>query len=139
MAKPPETRSIRKDAIEGAPDWLDGLLRPLNSFMSQVGDGLAANLSVQNLAARYADVRVTGGSQPKAFPVGIQGRKAACVLLAKVDGDAADFTASPGFLWAPCTAKDSKGLDVPGVQVTQVFGLTTGKQATFTLLVLGEE
>lgn len=138
MARPPETRSIRKDSLPGAPGWVDALLRQLNGFMSQVGDALAGNLTTANLSGRYVRLAVTGGSQPKAFPVDLAGRKATCVTVAQVEASSADVTSAPGVLWAPCTTKDGSGLDVPGVQVTKAFGLATGKPATFTLLVLAE-
>lgn len=138
MAKPPETRAIRADAIDGAPKWLDGLLRQLNPFMTQVGDALAGNLTTQNNAARYVTITVTGGSQPKAFPVGVPGRKAKSVTVASVEASSDDIATAPGILWAACTTKDGNGLDVPGVQVTKVFGLASGKQATLTLKVEAE-
>lgn len=138
MAKPPETRVIRADAIEGAPSWIDGLLRQLNPFMQQVSDALSGNLTTQNNASRYVTITVTGGSQPKAFPVALTGRKATSVTVAKVEASSDDVTAAPGILWTPCTTKDGAGLDVPGVQVTKVYGLTSGKAATLTLKVEAE-
>jgi hypothetical protein len=42
----PEFRRILKEDLNGAPDWVDGIITPVNLFFEQLYDLLNANLTV---------------------------------------------------------------------------------------------
>lgn len=54
MARPPEVNGIRRDDIPEAPAWVEKLLRPLNLFVTQVGQALQGNLTVRENIASMA-------------------------------------------------------------------------------------
>jgi hypothetical protein len=142
MARPPSIRQISRELLVGSlPEWLDGLLKPLNTFMGQVQDALSRNLTVtENLAMAWLDVTVTEGVAPNSQAVsGLGTRTVKGISVERVqvlDGGAAP-TAAVAVLWAPTTVlKGSAG--VPGVQITEVVGLASGTRATLTLLLKAE-
>ena len=136
MAKPPETTNIRKDDMPEAPAWVEKLLGPINGFILQVKLALSGGLTVrENMAAKWVRVQVTGGTQPKPFPVGLGNRPAHAVLLASATGA---VEAPVAFTWAPANVTMEGGRAVPAVSLTRVTGIPQGKTAYLTFLVLPE-
>lgn len=141
MAQPPSIRQVSRELLGEVPGWVGKILSPLNTFMSQVTDGLSANLTVnENLAQAWLLVTVTEGEVPNPQAVAKLGPRQAYGLTVErvevLDGGAAPV-AAVGVDWTPTTVQVNN-VGRPGVKITKVHGLATGTRATLTLLVKAE-
>lgn len=141
MAQPPSIRQVSRELLGDVPAWVGKLLSPLNAFLSQVQDGLSANLTVkENLAQEWLLVTVTEGEAPSPQAVKKLGTRQAYGLSVErvqvLDGGTAP-TGAVGVEWTPATVL-VEGVGVPGVKITAVRGLASGTRATLTLLVKAE-
>ena len=69
MARPPEVHALRTDDIPEAPGWLEKLVKPLTSHMTQVAQALTGQLTVKdNLAAKWVTVEVRGFTNFSSHP-----------------------------------------------------------------------
>jgi len=136
MARPPEVHALRTDDIPEAPGWLEKLVKPLTSHMTQVAQALTGQLTVKdNLAAKWVTVEVRGGAMPKPFAVGLGSRTAKAVMLAGASGG---LEAPVGFTWTHSTVRQEDGRSVPAVALTRVTGVASGQAATLTFLIFPE-
>lgn len=140
MSAPPSIRQITREALGDAPEWVDALLKPLNTVLGQLGDLLGHNVTVsENLAQAWVDVTVTGDAEVAPIAVNLRGRPARGVDVQRVAALGTGSTpgtapeSSVGIIWAPTTV-DGK----PGISISQVFGLASGARYTLTLLVKAE-
>lgn len=137
MAPPPSLRKIAKDAISGAPGWIDGLLQPLSIFMGQIQDALTNQLTVkENLAQCWVVFTANSGDtvQPFALP-NLKGRAPFGVsvegFVPLVGGDS--VTSVPSVVWDTIPVNGR-----PGLRIRTIHNFPSGVRATFTLLVKAE-
>ena len=147
MARTPSIRRILREHLgPKVPEWIDGVLRPLNTFMEQVADAMASNLSVsENLAQCWVDVDATGINSRSAEPIpvvalpALRGRVPYGVSVERMQ--LREAAADPAFdwyasvHWEPATVTDRNGEGLPGLRILAVYGLNAGTRATLTLLV----
>lgn len=63
MAKLPEFKRVSREDLKDAPDWVEGLIGPLNSFMDSVTRGLNKNITFQeNIRGAIKDLEFTTSS-----------------------------------------------------------------------------
>lgn len=136
MASPPSLRKIAKETLgDGLPSWVDALLQPLSSFMGQVQEALASQLTVkENLAQCWVSFSFTVGQEapPQALP-GLNGRVPYGVSVERVVISSGSASCAVGVVWEPTTVGGK-----PGIKVSSVQGLAAATKATITLLVKAE-
>lgn len=133
MATPPSIRQITREVLGGAvPAWADKLLTSLNQHMQQVADALTGNLTPgQNFAMQWLEVRVVGGQS--SAPLALPKLKGKAPYGVSVEG----VTADPGVVEGPVTVTwEAVTLEgKPAINLTGVYGVSSGMAATLTLLV----
>lgn len=138
MSAPPSIRQITREAVSGAPDWVDKLLTPLNTALTQIQDLFTHNITIgENLAAAWVDITFTAGQTIPPLAVDLRGRPPRGVTVQRTAALGTGSTpgtppgSSVGVEWAPTTVGGK-----PGIQITTVHGgLTNGERYTLTLLV----
>lgn len=135
MATPPSIRQISREALGDAPEWVDRLLQPLNTFLQQATDALSQQLTPsQNFAQCWLSLTVTQGQVPPAQQLpALRGKPPKGVSVEGVALISGSISCAPFVDWT-VTAVDGR----PALQVRNVYGLSSGAQATLTLLVKAE-
>lgn len=135
MATPPSIRQISRESLGDVPEWAERMLQPLNSFLQQTVDALTQGLTpAQNMAQAWISMPVTEGTTPQAQALpALKGKPPKGVSVEAVSFASGSLTGAPWVDWT-ITAVEGK----PGLQVRGVYGLSTGAQATLTLLVKAE-
>lgn len=135
MATPPSIRQITREALGDVPEWMDRFLQPLNTFLQQVTDALSQQLTPgQNFAQCWLSMPITEGQVPPAqlLPA-LRGKPPKGVSVEGVSLISGSISCAPFVDWT-VTAVEGK----PALQVRGVYGLSSGAQATLTLLVKAE-
>lgn len=131
MAKPPSVRNIDKSQ---APETPDGLLIPLNTFMSDTAAALSGELTPkENLAQEWKTLRVTAGTSPGSFLVTLRRPVYGVTAERCTVKTGGRPTGSVWADWEPAVV-DGK----PAVKVHAVHGLAAGSVCDVVLLLKAE-
>jgi hypothetical protein len=138
MAVAPGIRAILRKALPGAPDWVDGLLSPLNTFIQRVTDALSGNLTPsENLAMCWLDLTVEGGaSSQESVPIGVQalpllsGKTPYGITVERCVVQSGTLDWFPSLHWETVRLNGT-----PALKVLNVYGLNTGAKVVLTLLI----
>ena len=132
--KLPSFKRILREDVKDAPDWVDGLINPLNSFMEFVYQGMNKNLTLfDNVAANVTEFTYrTGATYPLGqddvnFQSGLK-NKATGVMIMQIY-DRATYTPPPG----PCYVPWIQNVDQ--IVVKTITGLEASKVYTVRLVV----
>lgn len=138
MAPPPSIRQLTRESLgDAVPGWFDIILGPLNVFFRQVVEAFTNGLTVsQNLAMAWVDVTVSEGEAvPPLLAPGLKGKAPRGVTVEGHTILSGTITAAPSITWARASVNDARGVSVPGVQISSVYGLGSGARVTLTLLI----
>lgn len=137
MAVLPATKKIsRADLGKDAPDWVNNLLSPLNSFIEQVYTALNKNITLpENVASQIIDIEIntpsdysTGGFPSINFKRTLARKANLCII-----GRAVETTSNSIFSTGVFpTWEDNNGT----IAVRYISGLQNSKSYNFTLLLI---
>lgn len=133
----PKFKRIDRSALKDAPDWVDQLLRPLNSFMSTVFSTLDRGITFgdnirsmsKTLSFTTPSDYATGGWDRMVFQNELRAAPF-CVTIASIRDNADDdpvLLDSVSVHWTP---------DPDGIKIRRIAGLQPDTSYTVTLLVL---
>lgn len=141
MAKLPEIKRISREDLQDAPDWIERLLWPLNTFMQNVYTALDQNLTIGpnivglhkqltfRTGADYGDAMVDNhGFTPVTFTHSLKMRPQS-VILSQISIKGSTVT-----IYDPVTVQWTESNGV--VSVNYITGLAVSTQYTATFLVL---
>jgi len=129
----PALKKILLEDIAGAPDWIRGVIYPINSFMEAVYQALNKNISDdQNIAVQIKEISyITTSAYPVMsdieFVSGLKIKATGLVVLAAFDSDT--YVPAAGAVYAPWQ-------DVNGtITIGSITGLLASKSYTIRLRI----
>lgn len=105
MKLPPQKKILREDLKE-APQWINGVIEPINSFMESVYQAMNHNMTLQeNVASQVKEISYT---TPASYPSGVANVEFQSTLRTKPIGvqilqayDKATYVPAPGPVYVP--------------------------------------
>jgi hypothetical protein len=136
MAVLPATKKItRADLGKDAPDWVNNLLEPLNSFIEQIYTSFNRNITLpENVASQIITVEInttstySSGDFPSINFKRTLARKANLLIIGKaVESESSNFTNGVFPTW-----DDNNGT----IAINYISGLANSKKYYFTFLLI---
>jgi hypothetical protein len=133
MAKLPTQKKILREDVKGAPDWINSVIGPINSFMENVYTALNKNVTFsENIASFIKEITVT---TPSGYPT-MDDIEFMSELKTKALGvtvmqayEKSTYAPAPGPVYAPWIE------DNGSIILSQITGLEASKTYLIRLLV----
>ncbi len=143
MAKLPEVRRISREDVREAPDWIELLIGPMNTFMQGVWIALSGNLTIgENILGQQKTMRFRTGADygdplednhgftAFSFKHSLRSRKPTSVLIGQVWDE--DNIGTPIYDPVSLSWSEANG----NVTISYITGLAVSSNYTATFLVL---
>ena len=125
----PAIRRIYEADVPEAPQWLSMLLRPINSFFSNIFNILDGNVTFQdNIQSKFYDIVVNGNDPTVEITLNDTITDAIGVLLLQViQTNGEPLTSTPGIEWRQVGTT---------LEITKIWGLASGLDYNVRILVI---
>lgn len=133
--KLPQIKKILREDIKEAPNWVNGIIGPVNTFMESVYQSLNKNITFdQNIASFIKEITYR---TPSTYPTGVEIVQFQNNLRTKPIGiivlqvyDKTNYTAPPGPVYIPWIEDNGT------ININTITGLEADKIYTIRMLII---
>lgn len=133
MSKLPSQKKILREDVKGAPDWIDGIIDPVNSFMETVYQTFNRNVTFNdNIASQVKELNVNTTSvypamEPIEFQSTLRTKAFGLLMLQAVER----LTYTPAVNAVTVNWVENNGT----IHISNITGLAASKSYTVRLLL----
>lgn len=133
MSKLPSQKKILREDVKGAPDWIDGIIDPVNSFMETVYQTFNRNVTFNdNIASQVKELNVNTTSvypvmEPIEFQSTLRTKAFGLLMLQAVER----LTYTPAVSAVTVNWVENNGT----IHISNITGLAASKSYTVRLLL----
>ena len=133
MKLPSQKRILRED-LKGAPDWVNGIIGPVNSFMETVYQAMNKNITFKdNIASFIREFRVTTDATYPTIPAVTTFNnelKTKSIGLSTIYAVDSSYNPAPGPVY--CAWVEDNGI----ITISNITGLEPSKTYTIRVMVI---